>query len=168
MTRIVGVPALMAKFRQLQKEASQANVTVVTGFTQRYVIYVHEMLELKHDPGKQAKFLGSPSIWLRGVMAAIVVETYLRTRSVLKGLLLAGSKLQVAAQDIAPIDTSAMYASAFTCEEKDYEAVSQAAFIKSEGIRKAELASRAKGKSFKGRMLNIINKRIAKRRAKGP
>lgn len=36
------------------------NVDVQVGYTKGYAIYVHERTELRHAPGKQAKFLEEP------------------------------------------------------------------------------------------------------------
>lgn len=45
---------------------------VVVGYVADYAVYVHEDLQARHKPGKQAKYLEKPAREKRGVMLGIV------------------------------------------------------------------------------------------------
>ena len=57
-----------------REQGAGFDIVVTVGYTASYAIYVHERVELRHAPGKQAKFLEHPLREKRGRMAAIVVE----------------------------------------------------------------------------------------------
>ena len=46
-------------FRRTEN-ANQLDVRVLVGYIAAYAIYVHEMMEMRHKPGKQAKYLTGP------------------------------------------------------------------------------------------------------------
>lgn len=45
---------------------------VIVGYTQEYAIYVHEDLNARHAPGKEAKFLEGPARRLQTRLARVV------------------------------------------------------------------------------------------------
>lgn len=49
-------------------------VLVEVGYSMYYAIYVHEDLDARHKPGKQAKYLEQPLREKRGEMQVILVE----------------------------------------------------------------------------------------------
>lgn len=100
------------------KVAAKIDEDVVVGYTASYAIYVHENLEARHKPGKQAKFLEEPARTLQPVMIQIVVRAMKRGVGLLAALLLAGLRLQRASQKIVPVDTGNLKNSAFTRIEK--------------------------------------------------
>lgn len=57
-----------------RKEGDGFNVEVIVGYGTDYAVYVHENLEAKHAPGKQAKFLSTPLTEKRGDMQKIVIQ----------------------------------------------------------------------------------------------
>ena len=145
---ITGVTAVVKSLQKLKVDAKEASeAEVVTGYTQKYGIYVHENLQARHAEGKQAKFLEAPARRLRDRLASIVVRVYKRTGSLVEAMIIAALRMQRASQKIVPIDTSALKASAFTAKAIDIPAKSAAAFAKSESIRKREKAKRSKKKS---------------------
>lgn len=110
-----------------------SNPVVVVGFTQKYAIYVHEVAAY-HKVG-QWKYLETPARQLRSALKDIIKRALAAGTTMEQALLLAGLRLQRAAQQLTPVDTSALKASAFTCLQRDLEATSQSAFSKSEAIR---------------------------------
>jgi IS1 family transposase len=136
MAQIEGVNQVMQKLAALKKSAAEGNQSVVVGYTQKYALYVHEDLNARHAPGKQAKYLEDPARRLRHELAAIVQKVYLKTRSIAQSLLMAGLRLQRESQMIVPVDTSALRASAFTALEKDVDTESKAAFARSQALRR--------------------------------
>ena len=56
-------------------EGKGMDTQVVVSFGTEYAVYVHENLEARHAPGKQAKFLETPLREKGDRMAEIVVET---------------------------------------------------------------------------------------------
>jgi hypothetical protein len=52
--------------------ALPGEIVVVVVYSTRYAIYVHEMVELNHAPGKTAKFLERPARELRGRFLDII------------------------------------------------------------------------------------------------
>lgn len=108
----------LKKKLQDMKVAAKIDEDVVVGYTASYAIYVHENLEARHKPGKQAKFLEEPARTLQPVMIQIVVRAMKRGVGLLAALLLAGLRLQRASQKIVPVDTGNLKNSAFTRIEK--------------------------------------------------
>lgn len=120
MAKVVGLDELNRKLKKLAKKAKKdTNEDVIVGFTQNYAIYVHERTELRHKPGKQAKFLETPARTMQGELFRIVKTVYEKTGSLMSGLTLAGLRLQREAQKITPIETGALKASAFTAKESN-------------------------------------------------
>jgi len=134
---------LKTKLAQLAKKFGlDPQVSVTVGFTQRYALYVHEV-QAAHKVG-QWKYLETPAKQNSRELARMM-ETALNSKMpMLQALMMAGARLQREAQMLTPVDTSALKASAFTCPTRDVEAVSQAAFARSEVIHAAESASKSK------------------------
>ncbi|GAF90882.1 unnamed protein product, partial [marine sediment metagenome] len=77
--------------------------SVIVGYTASYAVYVHETFEPAEGaihkaraPGKQGKYLEQPARKLNndGTLANIVVTAMKRKLTLVKGLLLAGTRLQ--------------------------------------------------------------------------
>ena len=133
------IEVLKAKAKDAQK-ASQAEVIV--GFTQRYALPVHERLDTRHAPGKTAKYLEGPARRMAKELGGIAMAIYKKTRDLEKGLLVAGLRLQREAQQIVPLDTSALRASAYTARASEHSLKSTEAFAASEQIRLNALKNR--------------------------
>ena len=55
-------------------EGSGMDVAAVVSYATDYAVYVHENLEVKHKPGKQAKFLETPLREQRDRLQEIIVD----------------------------------------------------------------------------------------------
>lgn len=87
-----------------------SKVEVVVGYTQSYALEVHERVDIPHKNGKQAKYLEGPArTYEREIVALVNSEKELKD-----GLLKAGLFLQRVSQEVVPVDTGALRASAFT------------------------------------------------------
>lgn len=143
--KIEGLDRLRAKMAKLRERyGKEPRVTTVVGFTQRYALTVHEDLEAHHPVG-QAKYLEEPARQLSnsGELGQTVEKGVKAGLTLQQSLAVGGLRLQREAQDpYTPVDTSALKASGFTCQESELEQVSAEAFAKSEAIRLAELAAR--------------------------
>lgn len=135
MTTIEGTNSLKEKLRKVLERYGLASKRddVVVGFCQRYALYVHE-IQAYHRVG-QWKYLETPTRRLRSELAEIIAKGLRKGFTLQQSQMLAGLRLQREAQLLTPVDTSALRASAFTCPVSQIEAVSQAAFAKSESIR---------------------------------
>jgi predicted transcriptional regulator len=123
----------LENLRDKAKKDSEAGVQV--GFTQRYALYVHEDLNARHGPGKQAKFLEDPARSQQHTLRSIVYEVYQKTKSMSKALLVAGLRLLRESQKIVPIDTGALRTSGYVALEQEAETVAQAAYELGEALR---------------------------------
>jgi hypothetical protein len=103
MAKILGANRVRQKLRSLQNKAREANASVIVGYTAEYAVYVHENMEARHAPGKQAKYLEQPFREKRGEIASIVRRTTRATGSLLDGLLMGGQFLQHESQKIVPV-----------------------------------------------------------------
>lgn len=91
--------------------------SVIVGYTANYGLYVHENLEARHAPGKQAKYLESPARTLNntGQLSDIIRRALtIPGGNITKALLRAGLAIQRASQKIVPVDTGNLKNSAFT------------------------------------------------------
>jgi hypothetical protein len=61
-------------------EGTGHNSAAVVSYGTNYAVYVHEDLEARHKPGKQAKFLEQPLREKRDRIGAIVIEAVERER----------------------------------------------------------------------------------------
>lgn len=144
MPKVTGINEVRKRLAKMQKQEQEDHAAVIVGYSQRYAIYVHENLEARHAEGKQAKYLEAPARRLSKTLADIIATSYRKTRSMEKSLLLAGLRLQRESQEIVPIDTSALKASAYTALEKDADKAAEEAFQRSESVRMAAQAARDK------------------------
>lgn len=161
---VTGISSLRRKLKKLQKLAAESNETVQVGYTQRYAVYVHE-IQAKHKEGKQWKYLESPARKLKKVLADIVTLAATQTGSLKKGLLLAGYRLQRESQQIVPIDTAALKASAYVAYERDANGKASEAYAKSEAVRAATETRRTtkKTKQKVANMAKFLNTRKGKK-----
>lgn len=131
------------KLGVLINQARDANVSAVAGYTQTYSVVVHENLDAAHAPGKTAKYLQIPLHENIRLIAGMINKHYLRTGDLGAALLVGCKFLQKVSQQIVPVDTGALRASAFSCMADDEDAVATAAFYQSESIRLAAKSLRS-------------------------
>lgn len=116
---IEGVKELVAELKKrAAKAAGGSGDSAVVGYTANYALYVHEDLNARHAPGKQAKYLEQPYRELKPEIPKIIRETYKATGKITPGLLRAALRIQRESQLIVPVDTGNLKASAFTRLEK--------------------------------------------------
>jgi len=113
MAKVDGLNRLVQKLRARAREAAQASRSVVVGYTANYAVYVHENLEAHHPVG-QAKYLEQPAREHADKLAATVRKTYQKTGDMERSLLMGGLLLQRLSQELVPVDTGVLRASAFT------------------------------------------------------
>ncbi len=132
MALVTGVKDVIGMLQRSKKQIGPSE-SVTVGFTQRYAIYVHEIKKNYRVGGW--KYLETPARDHANDIAKSIANAFKRTKDLKKSLFIGGLLLQRYAQESVPVDTSALKASAFTCNTKDVDSVAQAAFTKSEGIR---------------------------------
>lgn len=137
MPQIQGLSKLKTFLGKKRRDAVAAGETVVVGFSQRYAMVVHEDMNAAHPTG-QAKYLEQPARDLQSELALIITQVFIKTKSMRQALIMAGLRLQREAQELVPIDTSALRASAYTAAEEDADAAASTAFAASESIRLGE------------------------------
>lgn len=115
MADVVGVDAVIAQLGALGKKVEET-VSVVVGFQARYAIFVHENLEARHRIG-QAKYLEQPAREMAPELGLMVGKLVKSGMSLEKALVVAGLRLQRAAQQLTPVDTGNLKNSAFTAVE---------------------------------------------------
>lgn len=111
--KVHGTKHLLNEYRSRGKKAEGTAVEV--GYTANYALYVHEMVGANFQrPGAKAKFLEVP---LRTIKHRDTIMAAMRKGTTFKqALLIAGLALQRASQEIVPVDTSNLRASAYTRE----------------------------------------------------
>lgn len=127
-----------------QQNKGKPTATIVVGYSQSYATEVHERTDISHKVG-QSKYLET---------AARNNENEIRTTlrqsprdKLAENMLKVGLLIQRESQQLVPVDTSALKASAFTCVEEELDLVANAARSKAELLRLSVLAQRAaKGK----------------------
>jgi len=120
VARIEGMDGLMNVFRRLTVDARKdGQASVVVSYSTNYALFVHENLEAHHPVGA-AKFLETPARQLSsdGTLARIVGNAKKRGLELGVGLLLAGLRLQRASQQMCPVLTGNLRASAATTRER--------------------------------------------------
>jgi hypothetical protein len=123
MAVIQNIDRLQRKLEKLENKYSGTETTsAVVGYTANYGVYVHER-PARHAPGKQAKFLEQPARNLDRVMGRMIAKALGDGVKLLQALYLAGLRLQRDSQQIVPVDTGNLRASAFTAREDDLESV---------------------------------------------
>jgi hypothetical protein len=123
MPAINNLDRLSSKLDKLKdKYRSQGTPSVVVGYTANYAVYVHEV-PAKHSPGKQMKFLEQPAREMGNELGSIVSKALRGGAKLLPALYVAGLKLQRNSQEIVPVDTGNLRASAFTAREDELQSV---------------------------------------------
>lgn len=112
MVKIEGSGAVIRRLRQLAK--MHGSPQVVVGYTMYYAVYVHENMNANHPNGGQAKFLEQPAKEMRKELGQIVAKAMKKGAKLETALLKAGMALQARSQELVPVDTGALRASAFT------------------------------------------------------
>lgn len=111
---------------------TKTQIVVIVGFTAAYAIYVHEAAEVLRgkkrpsgignywdpEPQAQSKYLEQPARQLKRELGKIVVQVTKTTGSLERGLIVAGLRLQAAAQKRVPVEYGNLKASAFTRVDK--------------------------------------------------
>lgn len=116
MVKILGTGHVIRRLQSLLPKGKGARVKV--GYQTNYAVYVHENLEANHPNGGQAKFLEQPARELRPQIKQQVATDLRNGLTVEQALLRAGLTLQGASQQLVPVDTGLLRASAFTEVEK--------------------------------------------------
>lgn len=113
---ITGKKALIDKLKKHVKamDGGKHVNSAVVGYTQTYAMIVHEDLDARHKPGKSAKYLEIPARTYHAEIVKRIVSTTKATGSLVKGLLAAALFLQRKSQQIVPVDTGALKASAYS------------------------------------------------------
>lgn len=114
MAKVEGIGKLAAYLKERitsSQKSDDASVTV--GYTAAYAVYVHENLEAHHPVG-QAKYLEQPARLNGDSYGEVVRDAVKKGVKLDKALLLAGLRLQRDSQQLVPVDTGALRASAFT------------------------------------------------------
>lgn len=116
MAAVEGIDKVEVALRKKAQDVG-GNVSVVVGYSQAYAVYVHEDLEAHHPVG-QAKFLEQPARELRQELGKTVRDGLKRGLTLEQSLVMAGLRLQRDSQQLCPVDTGALRASAFTRVEE--------------------------------------------------
>lgn len=133
MPRIEGLPGVLKALQKAAKKYGEEHVSVIVGYTANYALHVHENIEMKakglprHKPSKgnywdppgrgQAKFLEQPARELKREFQRIIATACENGATLKKAILIAGLRLQRESQQLVPVDTGNLKASAFTREE---------------------------------------------------
>ena len=142
MPKIEGFKKVRQALKQKVTESKKKDdVSVTVGFSQNYAAWVHEK-KARHEKPGQWKFLSTPARELADELGNRARRIREKTGSTKKALLDAGLRLQREAQQITPVDTGALKASAFTALTEDEDRAAAIAWFKSEVVRAKELAKR--------------------------
>jgi L-alanine-DL-glutamate epimerase-like enolase superfamily enzyme len=87
---------------------------VEVGYGTEYAVYVHEDMEANHPNGGQAKYLEQPARAMRKALGDQVRRDMNSGLTLKEAQLRAGLKLQAASQNLVPVDTGDLKASAYT------------------------------------------------------
>lgn len=134
------IKALKKVVRDYTKNGTK--VSVITGYTQKYALKVHET-KRNYKVG-QWKYLETPARTERKKMGQLAVQAAKKGLPLIDCLVPAGIWLQRVSQNkYCPVDTSALKASAFTAKEP-FEVAQKAAQAraKSDAIRAAKMGAR--------------------------
>lgn len=113
LIKFTGVGPLRKIFDDARRSAESSSVLV--GYTANYALYVHEMVNAVFQrPGAKAKFLEEPLRLLKDELIKGIEKDLAAGLDMEKALYRAGLKLQRASQEIVPVDTGNLRASAFT------------------------------------------------------
>ena len=143
MPRLENFKELQKRLQRMRAESkTEDNTSVTVGFSQNYAVWVHEV-RANHKDGKQWHYLSTPARQLESELGQIILTAYKTTGNMLKSLLVAGMRLQREAQQIVPIDTAALKASAFTAPTAREDEAAAKAYVKSEFRRARTMDQRA-------------------------
>lgn len=124
-----------------QQNIGKPQAIVVVGYSQSYAVEVHERTDVRHKVG-QSKYLETAA---RSNEQNIRHTLRASPRDQLaENMLKAGLLIQRESQQLVPVDTSALKASAFTCVEEELDQVASEARTKAELIRMTVLAERSR------------------------
>ena len=155
VVKVIGIEEVNAKLRALaNRSMKKDNGTVVVGYTQRYAIYVHEV-QAKHKEGKQWKYLETAVRRLAPQIPKIVETIYWYSQSIVKGLLVAGLRIQRDSMKMVPIDTGALRASAYTAKLENAPAAAATARARAEAKESAVKQKRTNKQAGKTIAKNI-------------
>lgn len=119
----------------MKVRVKRTDKAVVVGYTQAYALEVHENLEAKHRPGKQAKYLEEPARLYQQDIARIVASTYRETKDLGLSMLRGALFLLRKSQEIVPVDTGALKASGYVDYEQNKTEAQAQARARAEGLR---------------------------------
>lgn len=151
--------------KRLKRLGGKPETVVVVGYSQKYALVVHERTDLKHAPGKMAKYLEGPARRYRREIQGIIRRGYKDGDKPDAVMLRAGWFLQRVSQEVVPIDTSALKASAFTALEEEADGKAAEAYSQSEALRLSRLNARSKTRlrqSVARREKKLVSQRLAK------
>jgi len=139
MASVVKIGNLLSQLENLSKKYldQDPKPSVIVGYSTNYAIHVHENVEMKwrglprmpRPPKKgnywdgrggakgQAKFLEQPARELTPKITERVVEAMKGGATLLQALYIVGLLIQRNSQQLVPVDTGALKASAFTRKE---------------------------------------------------
>ena len=112
MVVVVKIEGVDRVLRALEHEAKKRfespnaiKGSVIVGYTANYALYVHEDMEARHAPGKQAKYLEQPARELNnsGKLGATIRTALAGGAKMEQALAIAGLKIQRASQQIVPV-----------------------------------------------------------------
>lgn len=110
---VTGIRKVLTNLKKLAKEYGKPKTEVVAGYGADYALAVHEDVEAFHTVG-QAKFLERPARVHAKDLAKMVTDKVKKKVPVNQALLTAGLYLQRLSQEMCPVDTGNLKASAFT------------------------------------------------------
>lgn len=129
---------MLDKLREYcRKHKGPVQLVLVVGYSQHYALEVHERTDVHHRVG-QAKYLEQAARTSEGDVRTIMRQPGELPDKMLKSGLL----IQRRSQELCPVDTSALKASAFTSFQKDVDQVATEAHSNAEEIRARVLAQR--------------------------
>lgn len=104
MANIKGLNAVVNALGKRRKQSKRENNgDVIVGYTAEYAVYVHEDMEARHAPGKQAKFLHQPAVELQKELATIILTAKRLGIPLMQAIYMAGLRLQAESQRICPV-----------------------------------------------------------------
>jgi hypothetical protein len=138
MPALQGLHKVQQHFASLRAGLQGSKHRVIVGYSQSYAMIVHEDLQAHHKEGKQAKFLEGPARQHQAEIAQTINRAYVSTGNLDQAMLLGGLRLQRLSQEVCPVDTGALRASAYTCFEENEERVAAEALFHSNLVAQGE------------------------------
>jgi hypothetical protein len=133
---------MLDKLREYcQKHKGPNQLILVVGYSQHYALEVHERTDIRHRVG-QAKYLEQAA----RSSEKDVVNMLRQPGELPDKMLKAGLLIQRRSQELVPVDTSALKASAFTAFQKDVDQTATESHTRAEEIRTKVLAQRDRKK----------------------